>query len=115
MKKYEIVRCVWGNSYTENKTGQVYDTRAEAEKNAAETMASPEYQGSLVTFRVARQDDVPFEVYNEFIEACLAEGLEFPCTAKRFRARAVWFARGNDEGLIDALYRKGMEMSFIIH
>lgn len=45
--------------------------------------------------------------YEEFLDFCEKQGLEFPCTAGEFHARAAKFACG-DEALINILCQQGI-------
>lgn len=47
------------------------------------------------------------KVYEDFIRFYEDAGLEFPCTALQFWARAVEYTDGNDE-LIDRLCQQGI-------
>ena len=46
-------------------------------------------------------------MYENFLEWAEQQGLEFPCTAEQFHARASAFADG-DEAVIDALCEQGI-------
>lgn len=45
--------------------------------------------------------------YQEFLDWCEEQGLEFPCTSTQFHARAEQYA-GHDEDLIDFLCEEGI-------
>lgn len=46
-------------------------------------------------------------MYDQFLDWADSEGLDFPCTAEQFYARAAQFAQGNDE-IIVALCEQGI-------
>jgi len=46
-------------------------------------------------------------MYEKFLEWADEQGLEFPCTAEQFHARAAEFAAG-DEELVQALCEQGI-------
>lgn len=47
------------------------------------------------------------QIYDRFVDWNDEQGLEFPCTAEQFHARAVEFADG-DEAVIEALCEQGI-------
>lgn len=44
--------------------------------------------------RIAMSNEIGMIKYNEFLEWCEGECLEFPCTENQFRARAADYAAG---------------------